>query len=241
DPGGGGFSLPDLTLGVFLNDQPTHRFALGSDRCALIPLAKHQGWVVPAGGEGICEYDDPLDVMTISFDRRLLAEVGLERPDMIAPHLGQFDPLTVSLALGIEGFQNVGALHRETMSRALASQLVQSIVPTDQTVVDIEDRRLRRAIEFIEDKISNDMSLEELAQIAAMSPFHFARSFKAATGSSPLQYVINLRIDRARMLLKCTDLAISEIAHRVGYEDVSRFGRHFKSRVASTPGVYRKG
>ena len=93
--GGGGFHLPRLTLGVFLNDQPTHRLAVGSDRRSHRPLTRHQGWVLPAGSAGICEYDDALDVVTIAFEETLLAEVGLERPDIIEPTTGSFDPLTL--------------------------------------------------------------------------------------------------------------------------------------------------
>lgn len=239
EPGGGAFALPDLTLGVFLNDQPTHRFSLGSDKRAPVPLTQRQGWVIPAGGEGICEYDDPLDVVMISFDRRLLAEVGLERPDLVAPHMGQIDPLTLQLALAAADFREAGALHRETMTRALASQLVQSIAPTTHAVHTIDDRRLRRVVEFIEDNLSEDLSLQALADISAMSPFHFARSFKTATGASPLQYVIDARVCRARVLLRSTDLTIAEVAFRVGYKDSSRFGRHFKRRVGHSPGSYR--
>ena len=106
--GGGDFHLPCLSLGVFLNDQPTHRLAVGSDRRSHRPLARHQGWVLPAGSEGICEYDERLEVVIIAFEGRLLAEVGLERPDPIAPTTRSFDPLTLQLILGADAFLGGG-------------------------------------------------------------------------------------------------------------------------------------
>ena len=46
--GGGAYTLPSLTMGVFLSDQPTHRIALGGDRLRPVPLERHQGWILPA-------------------------------------------------------------------------------------------------------------------------------------------------------------------------------------------------
>jgi AraC family transcriptional regulator len=81
--------------------------------------------------------------------------------------------------------------------------------------------------------------LEDLANAAGLSAFHFARAFRAATGQSPLQYVIALRMTRAQVLLRSSQLPVAEIAYRVGYEDVSRFGQHFKRHTGATPGAFR--
>ena len=197
--------------------------------------------MLPAGSEGICEYDERLDVVTIAFEGRLLAEVGLERPDHIAPTTGSFDPLTLQLILGAEAFLAAGTLYRETMSRALAAQVARSVVPERLAVATIEDRRLKRVIAHIEDHLAEDLSLNDLAGIAAMSPYHFARAFKTVTGASPLQYVIGARIDRAKILLKTTKLTASQIAFRTGYADPGRFSQHFKKRVGATPGAFRRG
>ena len=240
EAGGGDFSLPHLSMGVFLNNQPTHRLGLGSDRRRDLPLARHEGWLLPAGSEGICEYDDALEAVIIVFDERLLAEVGLESSQVVAPHAGPFDPLTLQLALAAETFLKARTLHRETMSRALVAQVVRSFSPAPQATVTIGDRRLRRVVAHIEDNIGEDLSLKDMAAVAAMSPYHFARSFKAATGASPLQYVINARIERAKVMLKGTRLSISEIAFRAGYGNPDHFSRHFKSRVGTTPGAYRQ-
>ena len=239
--GGGAFSLPCLTLGVFLNDQPSHHLAVNSERRSHRPLTKHQGWLLPAGSEGFCEYDEKLEVVTIAFEETLLTEVGLERPDLIAPTTGSFDPLTLQLILGAEAFLSADPLYRETMSRALAAQLVQSIHPERPGIVEIEDRRLKKVITHIDDHLGTNLSLSDLAGIAAMSPYHFARAFKVATGASPLQYVINARISRAKVLLRTTRMPISQIAFRTGYADPSRFNQHFRSRVGVTPGRFRQG
>ncbi len=241
EAGGGDFHLPRLALGVFLNDQPTHCLAVGSDRRSHRPLMRHEGWVLPAGSEGFCGYDEQLEVVIVAFGERLLAEVGLERPELAQPRTGSFDPLTLQLVLCAGTFLEAGTLYRETMSRALAAQLVRSVHPEWPRVMDIEDQRLKRVIAHIGDCLSEDLSLKTLADIAAMSPYHFARAFKAATGVSPLQYVINARMDLARTLLKTTRLPVSQIAFRTGYADPGRFSHHFRNRIGVTPGAYRKG
>jgi AraC family transcriptional regulator len=76
--------------------------------------------------------------------------------------------------------------------------------------------------------------------VARLSPYHFARQFKAATGLPPHQYVILRRVERARQLLQGgTDPSLAEVALRAGFCDRSQFSRHFKRPVGVTPGRFR--
>lgn len=237
--GGGAFDLPRVALGVFLSDQPTHRLAVGADRRNHLPLMKNDGWILPAGSVGVCEYDEPLDAIIIDFDQRLLEEVGLAPHDEIVPHAGGLDPLLLQLAVNAETYLSEGRLYQQTLSRALAAHLVQLSRPARDLSVTVDDRRLRRVVEFIHDNLATDLSLDDLAGLAAMSPFHFSRAFKAATGRSPLQYVIERRIEYSKVLLKTTKLTVAEIAFRCGFESQGGFGRHFRKRVGTSPGSFR--
>ncbi|MEM9061618.1 MAG: AraC family transcriptional regulator [Pseudomonadota bacterium] len=238
--GGGGFQLPRLTLGVFGSDQSEHRLAVGSDRIRQMPLRRHQGWILPEGAEGTCLYDAPMDVTMLSVDGEVLAEAGLADEAAVAPLVGEIEPLLLQLALQAEQFSSGGTLYRETMHRAIAAQIVQILRPVQSSVAAIDDIRLRRVAEWIEEHLSEDLSIRAMADLAAMSPTHFAKAFKQATGQSPLQYVIAQRQERALVLLRTTALTIAEVAHRVGYNDVPRFGSHFKRRFGHTPGQARQ-
>jgi len=78
--------------------------------------------------------------------------------------------------------------------------------------------------------------LEQISAVARISPYHFARQFKAATGLSPHQYVIIRRIERAKQLLRArTDLSLAEVATCAGFSDQSQFSHHFKRIVGVTP------
>jgi len=224
---------------VFLNDQPAHRLSLGSDKRIERPLRAQEGWVLPSGSDGICRFDNPLDVMMIGIDARILSEVGLTNASAVAPQIGAFDPLLLQMALNVEQAEASATLYRETMQHALAAHLAHILAPQPNHVHAIDDQRLAKAMSYIHDNLGSDLRLEDMAQNAAMSAFHFARAFKAETGHSPLQFVISARMDAAKVLLKTTRLPVAEIAHRVGYDDLSRFGKHFKARVGATPKVYR--
>lgn len=237
--GGGEFRLERLTIGVFRNDQPTHRLSLGSDRTEDIPLKADQGWILPPGAAGVCTYDAPLEVMMVEVAPRVLSEVGHADPEAMVPVVGDIDPLTLELAMSAENFSKGGTLYRETMHRALAVQLVNTLKTAAERTRTIEDVRLRRVVDYIHDNLAEDLTLEKMSGLAAMSGFHFSRAFKAATGKSPLQYVIAERIELAKVLLKTTSLTVSEICYRTGYNDLSRFGQHFKRATGATPAQFR--
>jgi len=237
--GGGAFHLETTTIGVFLNDQPRHRLALGQDRAQVLPLSAQQGWIMPSGAEGICEFDRPLDFLTVSIDDEMLSDLGLRDPASLKPLVGAMDPVLLAMALQAEQFGEGGTLYRETMARAMAAHLLQTAAPAQPNVAALEDQRLRRVADYITAHLETDLSVRGMAALAGMSDAHFTRAFKAATGQSPLQYVIAERMALAGVLLRSTQLPVSEIAHRAGYGDLSRFGRHFKRHFGHTPARYR--
>ena len=134
-----------------------------------------------------------------------------------------------------------GALYETTMAQAMAAHLAGTLAPRSGVAAGIDDRRLRRALDRIEADLAENLSLDDLAAEAGLSPFHFSRAFRTATGESPLQFVIRRRIETAQGMLRTTRLPLAEIAWRVGYGDVSRFGQHFRRQTGTTPGAWRAG
>jgi AraC family transcriptional regulator len=240
-PGGGAFALPRLAMGLFEVDQPDHRFSVGSDRRKLIPLTAGQGWLLPAGATGFCEYDAPLDFLTVEISDDLMLDVGIDRRFDFTPSIGTLDPLLVQLAraAGSDGGQS--SLYAETMQLAFAAHLAKILTPAQPAGSRVlEDRRLRRVLDHIHANLSSSLTLEDMASEAAMSRFHFVRAFTKAVGMSPLQYVIGERIRIAKVLLRTTRLPVAAIALRAGYEDTSRFGQHFRRHVGTTPAAFRR-
>jgi AraC-like DNA-binding protein len=99
--------------------------------------------------------------------------------------------------------------------------------------------KLRRAMDFIQAHIDQPILLEQVAGAVALSPFHFHREFKRATGMTPHQYIVQVRMERAKALLSDSDLPLAEVAARVGFADQSHFSSTFRRTTAMTPRSYR--
>jgi AraC family transcriptional regulator len=103
----------------------------------------------------------------------------------------------------------------------------------------LSPERLRRVRDYVEAHLDDDLSLTVLAGIAALSPFHFSRSFKQATGVGPQRYVIQRRLERAKRLLRRTRQPLAWIAQEAGFADQSHLTQIFRRELGVTPGRYR--
>lgn len=103
----------------------------------------------------------------------------------------------------------------------------------------VTHNRIQRVIDFVDTNIGRKMQLPELADVAALSPYHFSRAFKRATGTSPLRYVWRRRVDRAKALLRNRDLSLTIIAIECGFSSQSHFTTTFKRSTGVTPAQYR--
>lgn len=101
--------------------------------------------------------------------------------------------------------------------------------------------RLNTVKEYVSNNYQRKITTKELSKTCYLSEGHFCRFFKSTTGKSAVDYVNEYRIERAAVLLKNTDEAISEIAERVGFEDANYFSRTFKKIKKTSPQDYRKG
>lgn len=105
--------------------------------------------------------------------------------------------------------------------------------------VGLIDRRIRRAVEFMQTHLEQDLPLKEIAAASYLSPYHFARLFKKLTGTSPHAYLASLRAAQARTLLAETDLPVNKISSRVGYASPSHFTKAFRQATGLTPRAFR--
>lgn len=101
-------------------------------------------------------------------------------------------------------------------------------------------KRLTRVTSFIYDHLDGDLDLNTLADVAALSPYHWHRIYQAVYGESVVATVKRLRLQRAAADLSRTSLSIEDIAARSGYESVASFNRVFKSSFGMPPAQYRR-
>ena len=95
-------------------------------------------------------------------------------------------------------------------------------------------------IEYIHANTSGNISLADMAKIAEVTPHHFASLFTKETGLSPHQYVLRVRIERAKIHLKDDGLSIAEVSRLVGFRTQEHFTKVFRRVVGVTPSEFRK-
>lgn len=100
--------------------------------------------------------------------------------------------------------------------------------------------KLRRATEFIRENLEGDLTLAEIAEVAGLSQFHFARAFRRTTGLTPQQYITQKRIERAKLLLADGDLPLVEVSLRAGFKNQSHFTTLFRKFTRLTPKAWRE-
>ncbi|MBN5017764.1 helix-turn-helix transcriptional regulator [Stenotrophomonas maltophilia] len=101
-------------------------------------------------------------------------------------------------------------------------------------------RRLLRAKDRMDHASHEDWPVARLAEVSAVSPAHFARSFKQAFGLPPHRYLLSRRIERAVAMLRDTELPVTEIAAQTGWSSLGTFGRIFRDITGDSPGNMRQ-
>jgi AraC family transcriptional regulator len=138
-----------------------------------------------------------------------------------------------------------GRMFVESASVTLAARLLQKYCdsgackPLELTTHRIDHARLRRTLDHISANLDKDITLAQLAQVAGLSVFHFARTFTRAMGVSPSRYVSRLRLERAMADIAAGNLSLAEIAFKAGFSSQASFTRAFYRVTGLTPGEYR--
>lgn len=101
------------------------------------------------------------------------------------------------------------------------------------------DDRILKAQRFMEENFAKDVRMDAIAALVHLSPRHFKRRFRQATGSTPIGYLQSVRFETAKKRLETTDDTVEEITAQIGYDDSSTFRRLFKTQTGLSPREYR--
>lgn len=108
------------------------------------------------------------------------------------------------------------------------------------STIGLSPQRRQRVVDYIEARLSHPISLADIAAVAALSPHHFARAFKASMGMTPVRYVWQRRIELARRMLRETGAPLVDVALACGFGSQSHFTTAFKMATGVTPATYRR-
>lgn len=98
---------------------------------------------------------------------------------------------------------------------------------------------LSKSIAYMQEHFTEPLNLRQLAALSSLSPYYFTRLFAHETGLTPRQYLLSMRIDSARFLLKSSAMSVKEIGFACGFSSESAFSATFHKRTGQTPGQYR--
>jgi AraC family transcriptional regulator len=223
-------------------DGRTHESVIGAGKVIIMPAGMPSVWegsaamsarirlspavFVAAGAElgrgGDCELRNVFEATDPCLGQ--LAGLMIRELDLPA-HPSQrlmLDSLSMAMAAHLWRSYNAFEPRREDRAQALAPAAVRAV------------------LDFIGDNLERSLGLAELAQVAGISQFHFARQFKQAMGYAPAAYIQAARIEWARRLIAETDHSLVEVALSVGFADQSHFTRRFRHHTGVTPGAYAR-
>lgn len=224
-------------------------FGDGRRRAGISP-----GMMIVAPTGTACDYEKhgPSEQLVLGLPKARVAELAEQatgRPvaDLGACHQFFRDPLVETLCARMwdeaESGNPHGALFADhALGTIVAAFLTRAGRPPKEPkrAQALSGARLARVLGYIADNLGESIALAELAGVAHLSEFHFARLFKRATGLAPHQYVIARRVERASALIREGKLSLAVVAATVGFASQSHLNRHFKRVVGCTPAEYRK-
>jgi AraC family transcriptional regulator len=209
--------------------------------------------LIPASGG--CEYlFGSIDALVMTLPCRVIAtalktigrnqksEIVFRRVDRAR------DPLLAGLLTElrdeIENAMPNGSGYREALATAIVVRIIKrygKVAPEARTWgTSIADQRVRRTLEYLEDRLLKDVPLAAVARHVGSSGPHLSEVFKEATGETIGAYTRRRRLQRARELLESGGLTVGEVAERVGYASAAYFATAFKAAFGVSPGRYRK-
>ena len=167
---------------------------------------------------------------------------GARRSSFVIPHLPPLPALLPILTAAEAARDDEGEHGFEELALQLAGAVFTVQAGTEwkiPTPTRGDQRRVSATLRQIEAQGQEPLSLHDLAATAAMSPYHFLRTFRGIVGMTPHQYILHTRLHRAAVRLRRTHDSIAAIAFDAGFNDLSTFNRRFRRKMGLTPGAYR--
>jgi AraC family transcriptional regulator len=211
------------------------------------------GSVICSGADPIVWSDvsDPTEALEIYPAADLIASVTQDRSAGSWPvdrlSIGVADPVVVAVAGIIRRAHVASAYLGETAASDLGHLLVRHVLaeygghrsPPGPGHTRLTPAQVGRVADLVAADLSGCLTVDRLAAETHLSPYHFARAFKATVGQAPHAFVTAQRISRARLLLAGTALTVQEVALAVGFANLSHFRRVFRAHAGAGPAQYR--
>lgn len=189
---------------------------------------------------------EPFTLEAVCFEEATVREVARAKGMRGTPRFrsGAFAPGSAEAALGFAMRRalvdpRTSVLERETRVAAALGALLEGDAVRTPAPSPRASRSVRRARAYLQDTLTDDVTLDELARHAGLDKYHLVRAFKAEHGVPPHAWVVHARVAKARTLLR-TGARVADVAQAVGFYDQSQLHRHFRRIVGVTPGAFAR-
>ena len=240
---------------VMLTPQPNREVALNSDRksVALAPVGSIE--IVPAGSELFARWTVDKENLLLALDPQRLARLaGMEFDnqdfELLPPKIGVVDRKALFLTHLIrEEFQRADAANElcfDGLITLFSTHLLRSHSslrnnkPENLLTGGLSPRTWRGVNDYIQDNLSEHLSIARLAEVANLSPSHFLRAFRRTLGQAPHQYIVAQRLALAERLIKGTDIPLADVAKCAGFSSNSHMTATMKRLRGGTPTDLRR-
>lgn len=252
-------ALPHVALAYCVNRPALVRRAIDGEGAAVqAELRPRTFGVVPSDRDSHWLLKGSPDIQLIYLHRELINRVAGEAFGLtpseaqLTNGLAFADPMLEQLAITLldaarePGGGAGSALFADSVAHLMAMHLLRRYsarpgsgrAASDRPAV--SERRLRHVCDFIDSALHEDLSIPRLAAEAGLSAHAFGPAFTRATGSTPHSYVLRRRIERAKQLLRDSELPVLQVALQTGFASQSHLSTAFKRATGSTPGAYRR-
>jgi AraC family transcriptional regulator len=208
-------------------------------------------YLLPAGTRDRLTWSGPSTRIVLVMEPRFLARSLEETAHLDDVELimqwnlrdRHIQSLILALHADLEDGSPAGPLYGESLAVTLGHYLIRRHSVRSGSAAaprgGMPSVRLNRVLDFINHNLARDMRLQELAQVAGMSPNYFCEMFKDSTGLTAYQYVLRRRIDRARQYLRDPKITLAAVGVATGFADQSHFTKVFRRLVGVTPAQFR--
>jgi AraC family transcriptional regulator len=195
------------------------------------------------------QYDTMHFYIRDEFVREIHAEICAPQDTItLAPRVGVTDEMFLTIAREIRKMLRAphpaDGVYAETLSRAVAAYLVRNYISgrplSTDSVRRLTPQQCNRAIEYINERLADNLTLSGIAKAAGVSAGRLNSEFKRAMKLAPYQYVLNARVRRANALLTSTDLSLAQLALQCGFTNQQHMTRMVRRLTGRTPGAIRR-
>ncbi|MDO6432659.1 AraC family transcriptional regulator [Flavitalea sp. BT771] len=202
--------------------------------------------IVPYGHENIVRWFDSIKFVVIQIEPSFIHEFLQLKNLSLGEYRGISDKLVYDIASSfkreMDQVQLPSKIYIQSLAIDIAIHLGTQYETSGRSVYAPKGKfssvQLNQVLEYCHAFLSNDLGVDDMAALIHLSPFHFARLFKNTLGIAPRQYVLRLKVDRAKQLIKKNEHSLSSIAYDLGFADQAHFSNTFRKFTGISPSQF---